>query len=612
MAEETKKNFELLWQEVQNGRHSAVQQLSSTSIEHLVISLMPEDLDLKKTLAVSLINLGKYDEVLTLVSNVPGLEYELAYSLYKLSQFPGSLALTQTRPEKHFRILKAQTVKPTQLFKLNQNRAAVAEYEDIIKSDSESSDLRVNLSSSMLVPGLYEQVLNHGLLAAGTDWEILFNKACALAELKRNSEALAVLRTVERTLNEDKDLHDELWLVKGQIAYVLQNMNDKEKASEIYEEILKSKAEANIKAVAKNNLVVCRGIDSNQGIKLLNEALDESSKLLALQKLGVLENIGILSYKKRKLKETFDCIQACEEIDPGNERLGFFKTFVLFKEKKHEEYKKFLIEKDKPWAYALLMKLLLEQNRVKDAEEVFESLARGKKQTLDVQDYQEISSLLEKAGMNVRALETLEIACKSHKDRALCVRFGGLLRKTGQNEKAVQVFEEFLAHGQDSVIISNLILAAAECRPDLAQKWSSKLPSINIKALYNSANAIESLDEIIDKLEFSNLQQGKSKGEEKIVVELKKKKRKRKPKYPKGFDPSNPNNKKPDPERWLPKEERKEFKKKGKKKQIKMKGPQGVVAADAQGQEVGGFNKGPSTAHTQAAGEGKRNKKRKK
>lgn len=611
MAEETKKNFELLWQEVQNGRHSAVLQLSSTSINHLVTALMPEDPDLKKTLAVSLINLGKYEEVLSLTRSSAGLEYELAYSLYKLSQFPESLAITQSRPEKHFKVLKAQTVNFIQLFKLNQNRAAVAEFEEIAKGDSESSDLRVNLSSSMLVPGLYEQVLSHGLLG-GSDWEILFNKACALAELKRNSEALAVLRNVERILNEDKDLHDELWLVKGQIAYVLQNMNDKVKASEIYEEILKSKAEANIKAVAKNNLVVCKGIDSNQGIKLLNEALDDDNKLLALQRLGILENIGILSYKKRKVKETFDYINACQEIDPENERLGFFKTFVLFKEKKHEEYKKFLIEKDKPWAYALLMKLLLEQNRVKDAEEVFESLGKGKKQTLDVQDYQEISNLLEKAGMTAKALETLEIACKSYKDKALVIRFGNLLRKTSQNEKAVQVFEEFLTYSQDPVIVANLILAAAECRPDLAQKWSSKLPGINIKALYNSANAIESLDEIIEKLEFSTLQQGKTKGEEKIVVELKKKKRKRKPKYPKGFDPNNPNNKKPDPERWLPKEERKEFKKKGKKKQIKMKGPQGVVAADAQGQEVGGFNKGPSTAHTQAAGEGKKNKKRKK
>ena len=40
-----------------------------------------------------------------------------------------------------------------------------------------------------------------------------------------------------------------------------------------------------------------------------------------------------------------------------------------------------------------------------------------------------------------------------------------------------------------------------------------------------------------------------------------KKRRKRKPKLPKGFDPANPGPK-PDPERWLPKWQRSDFKKK--------------------------------------------------
>ena len=40
-----------------------------------------------------------------------------------------------------------------------------------------------------------------------------------------------------------------------------------------------------------------------------------------------------------------------------------------------------------------------------------------------------------------------------------------------------------------------------------------------------------------------------------------KKKRKRKPKLPKNFDPENPGPK-PDPERWLPKWQRSDFKKK--------------------------------------------------
>jgi signal recognition particle subunit SRP72 len=576
-----------------------------------VISAGVDDLDLKKVLTVSLINLGKFDEAYSSSQNLSGLEFERAYSLYKLSQFDQCLRETQSKPEKNFRLLRAQTVTNTQLFKLSRTQEAINEYEELIKQDPETSDLKVNLSSTLTIPGSFEQSLNHSLLTSTNDWELLFNKSCALAELRRYSEALNSLRAAERIVTQDQDLQEELWLIKGQLGYIFQCMQEKTKAIDIYEEILKSKADGNIKAVAKNNLVVCKGLDSNQGLKILHESLSEDNKLVSLQRLGILQNIGILSYKKRKINESQESIRACEEIDPDNERLGFFKTFVLFKEKKHEEYKNFLISKDKPWAYALLMKLLLEQNKLKDAEDVFESMTRAKKQALDVQDYSEISALLEKAGMMNKALETLQLACKDSKDRSLVIRLGNLLRKTNQSEKAIQVFEDFLSTSQDPLIIANLVLSSAESRPDLARKWSSKLSQVNIKSLYNSANAIESLDEIIDKLEFSNLQ-GRPKAEEKVLTDLKKKKRKRKPKYPKGFDPSNPNNKKPDPERWLPKEERKEFKKKGKKKQVKMKGPQGIVSAEAQGQEIGGFSKGPSTAHTQAAGEGKKNKKRKK
>jgi len=487
----------------------------------------------------------------------------------------------------------------------------VAEYEELIKQDQENTDLRINLSGSFLAPGLYDQVLSHPILASTTDWELLFNKACALAELKQYSEALSTLRSSERLLSDSKDQQDELWLVKAQIGYVFQLLQEKEKAIEIYEEVLKSKAEPNIKAVSKNNLVVCKNLDSKQGIKLLNEALVDDNKLTGLQRLGVLENIGLLCYKKRKVSEAYEIIKSCEDIDRDNERLGFFKTFVLYKDKKHEQYKEFLLGKDRPWAYGLLMKLLLEQNKLKDAEEVFERMSKGKKQTLDVNDYFEISGMLEKAGMTQRALDTLEIGCGSYKDKSLWIKWGTLLRKTNNNEKAIQVFETFLSHSTDPVIIANLILSAASLNPQLAEKWSSKLPRVNIKSLYNSANAVESLDEIIDKLEYANLT-GKLKNEEKMQVEQKKKKRKRKPRYPKGFDPKASNNPKPDPERWLPKGERKEFKKKGRKKQIKMKGPQGVVAADALGQEIGGFNKGPSTAHTQAVGEGKKSRRKRK
>jgi len=51
-----------------------------------------------------------------------------------------------------------------------------------------------------------------------------------------------------------------------------------------------------------------------------------------------------------------------------------------------------------------------------------------------------------------------------------------------------------------------------------------------------------------------------------------KKKRKRKIRLPKNYDPSIP----PDPERWLPKRERSTYAKKGKSKKEMLKGSQGI------------------------------------
>merc|ERR1712003_487279 len=76
-----------------------------------------------------------------------------------------------------------------------------------------------------------------------------------------------------------------------------------------------------------------------------------------------------------------------------------------------------------------------------------------------------------------------------------------------------------------------------------------------------------------------------------------KRKRKRKIRYPKGFDPENPGPP-PDPERWLPKRERTEYKKRMRKRDKQLaRGPQGSMptADDA-------FRKqGPSTAQVEVA-----------
>jgi signal recognition particle subunit SRP72 len=86
-------------------------------------------------------------------------------------------------------------------------------------------------------------------------------------------------------------------------------------------------------------------------------------------------------------------------------------------------------------------------------------------------------------------------------------------------------------------------------------------------------------------------------GADGAVVPAKKKRCRRKIRYPKGFDPANPGPP-PDPERWLPKRERTEYKKKMRKRDKHLqRGPQGAMPTDDQA-----FRKqGPSTAQVEAS-----------
>merc|ERR1719188_2630939 len=79
-----------------------------------------------------------------------------------------------------------------------------------------------------------------------------------------------------------------------------------------------------------------------------------------------------------------------------------------------------------------------------------------------------------------------------------------------------------------------------------------------------------------------------------------KRRRKRKPRYPKGFDPENPGPP-PDPERWLPKRERAEFKKRMRKRDKALaRGPQGAMVVD----ENAFRKQGPSTAQIEVSRDG--------
>lgn len=124
------------------------------------------------------------------------------------------------------------------------------------------------------------------------------------------------------------------------------------------------------------------------------------------------------------------------------------------------------------------------------------------------------------------------------------------------------------------------------------------LPAIDLIKDLETLRSIE-----INYLQYKGTfadKKGNSKPVSEVSRKIKKRKRKKKIRWPKGFDPTNPKHTrvKPDQERWLPKLERQKYRGLAKKKGY-VKRTQGTTNVDDKA-ERGNFKKGPSTATVQA------------
>ena len=594
MSEEDKA-FEVLWQEIKLNNHSNVLSLAS--------KLPSSDQAVLKTQVIAHINLSNYSQALSLSQSSEDLLFETAYCHYKLGDYNSCLSICQNQKSQKFKQLKAQACFRSCLFE-----EAMADYEELLQAETDNTELLINLSASAVAPGIYERGVDHMLLQHSSTWEILFNKACALCGLQKFSEALSILESVESQIKKDSDLQDEIWMVKAQRAYIYQKTEEYQRASEIYQEILKGDSEGNLKAIAKNNLLALKKDESAEAIKQLKEAVAESAKLTTLQKIGILLNLAIIAHKRRRKEDLNNAINECQKWSVSDERLASVKSLVLLKEKKHQDYKDYLLSLNQPWAYILLSEIYLHQNKHLEASEALLALKEKDPSYCKIEYYITLCEVLEESKQLEVAASVLEEASKKFTDSRIWKLWAETHLKLGNPQKASEIYSEYLSNTYNQEFQAQLVLSEASQNISQAEKSAAQLPQVNLKALYSSGDRLESLDEILDRLEFANLT-WKQKIEEKGPTEIKSKKRKRKPRYPKGIDPNDPNKPQPDPERWIPLKERKAFRKKYRKKQQKMKGPQGAAAEKEK--EIGVFSRGPSTAHTEAVGE-KAKKKRKK
>lgn len=556
---------------------------------------------------VCYMQLSKFNDALQAIVKTPklatNLDFEKGYCLYRLNQISEALKVIENvqNPSLKIKELKAQV-----LYRLERYEECFAVYRDIIKNshDDYEEERETNLAavlgnlaiegSDLEIPSLHEHT-----------YELTYNAACRLlAQRNRDDKAALIeaekkLRAAEKLCKEsfeedgtsEEEIENELGIIRVQLGYCLQLQSREKEAQALYTTVLKAKPnDIALVAVANNNLV-CLNRDQNvfDSKKRMKSATHENleHKLTSRQRRNIAYNQCLLAFYTDQGEQ---CHQLCNNFAKDHPTLAadaiFIKAVQLSKEGKAKEAARLLIEhavgeKELPMKLASVQVLLSHDER-KDAIAILENINEKDRSLPGI--VSALVTLHMADNDRERASAVLKNAVayyKKHKETTK--NLGELWRQAanfylrgGELQIAADILQEIVdASPSDTKTLAQLVVAYVQFCPTKAQSLSKRLPPLHDLAETTDVDALESSNWVIGtkvvkkKIEPSP---GKPVSD---VIQKKHKKRKRRGKMPKNYEPDVP----PDPERWLPRHERSGFRKKRdrRNRDAAMKGTQGAA-----------------------------------
>lgn len=499
--------------------------------------------------------------------------------------------------------LKAQV-----LYRLEKFDECFNLYRDIIKNSSDDYEEERTTNLSAVAANLAIEGTDKKLPEFDENtYELVYNSAVALTGQGNFSEAEKKLIKSEKMCREfleedetttEEDIQNELAIIRVQLAYCLQKQGRNKEASVIYSEILKNKpSDPALIAVASNNSVV---INKDQNVfdskkKIRNALVDAvEHKLNSRQKKDIALNNCILAL----FTNQGDLQQLAHKLTLKYPDLAFKAGLIqagqYVKEKKFKDASEALeklITKHPDLSleinFALVQLHLMSGNRTR-AIEILESLDNETRFSPGV-----VSALVSLyLGNNDKqgASEKLKAAVDWYKKNKTNVgdltdmwrQAADFHMRGGEAETAAKSLEELLrSNPNDMKILAQLVIAYSQFDAKKAQEAAKKLPALETLTTKAEIDELEAtnwmmITKAVKKKVTKSDQSPGTPGSEGAQKKLKK--RKRKNKLPKNYDP----NAKPDPERWLPKQERTGYRKK-KDRRVKevMKGSQGMASGQA-------------------------------
>uniref|UniRef100_A0A914V267 Signal recognition particle subunit SRP72 n=1 Tax=Plectus sambesii TaxID=2011161 RepID=A0A914V267_9BILA len=497
---------------------------------------------------VCLIQMSKFEDAVQLIRKTPphqigDCQFEKAYCEYRLNRSDEALKTLEQAGDSDFRCLE---LLAQLYYRLERFEDCHKVYKKLLKdhADSYEQERRANLLAteaqlqSLAIPQPAAKHLE--------TYEQHYNAACRLIEAKEYTNALKELKTAEKlcreTLAEDdvpeEEIEDEVALIRTQSAFCTQALGDVDKALNEYLEVIKEKYA---------DLEPCR------------RSLEELRAQFGLKDEAVLIEAALLVRQKDGDKAVALLQQYITDNKAAGPEIRFALVQIQLLEGKHEGASKALrsFPEDVRWRPGVLSLLV----------------------AIDLS-----------AGRDADALKTLTdgIAHNQNNKSALPLlldQCASLHAKLGDEHAAVKYMEELRKlEPDDPKVLARLIKLYSQVDPKKAEAVSRDLPPLAKEQSGFNVDELESSEWILfgeryrqKKGAKQTPKAGVAEDEQIIRGKLRSRKRKRKTRLPKNYDP----NVQPDPERWLPKAERSSTKKRKDKRHKDRdigRGTQGAVS----------------------------------
>ena len=557
-----------------------------------ILNEYPSEKEAMKSKIIALINLGKSEEAINFINsnkceNENELEY--AYALYDTKKFKESIETINKGEKNEIKsILLAQNY-----YKLNDYEKAYEIYKNIIeekikKEEIENeSDLFTNyLASFTMTENKDDEEFFNDLKKYLSSWESYYNY---LINYIRKRDINNSFQIIKRVKNEYPKLDDEF----NELKEILLNLYNIQNIFEGFDlnkySIINKKFENFFKNYERNKkdkdyirmmpyfyvnyLNFKKDRDTtNEIIKKLDGFIKNKDINLSKEeeKIIIKNKINIL-IRANKLKEAEELIPEIK----NDEEYNIYHGLILYKNEKDKEtaikkVKEKISEKNNFKNDLFIIQLMLTSLTTKSIEDFHKNLLEFvKKYKKDCMNEYFISFFIglytSKKNMNClkEFIEEYNIdeLIKNIGDigdknvvRNIIKLITESYNKSNEYEKSVKFYDYYLnnVNKEDKEIKYLMIQALAHTNIDKADSIRRQIDETEIDLSNENINNL--LNELFSKFK---------KGEKGEKVENKKKKRKKKIRYPKNFDPNHPGPM-PDPERWLPKMQKKKYKAKNK------------------------------------------------